>query len=102
MLADCASRDDVGYVISEMISEMNVGHAYYRPGDDEKEPRVTVGLLGCEFARKEGAYQIARFYEGAEWDFDARNPLRQAGIKEGEFLLAVNRVPLDHGSRSLG
>ena len=38
---------------------------------------------------------MTRFYEGAVWDFDARNPLRQAGVNEGDFLLAVNRVPLD-------
>ena len=95
MLADCASREDVGYVISEMISELNVGHAYYRAPRDSSSSRVSVGLLGCEFARKDGAYQIAKFYEGAVWDFDARNPLRQAGISEGEYLLAVNRVPLE-------
>ncbi len=82
------------YVISEMISELNVGHAYYRGGDPGREQRATAGLLGCEFAREQDAYKIAKFYEGAAWDVDARNPLRQAGIKEGEFLLAVNRVPL--------
>jgi tricorn protease len=92
MLEDCASREDVGYVISEMIAELNVGHAYYRSGDPGREQRAGAGLLGCEFAREQDAYKIAKFYEGAAWDIDARNPLRQAGIKEGEFLLAVNRV----------
>ncbi|MBM3495810.1 MAG: hypothetical protein FJX72_16020, partial [Armatimonadetes bacterium] len=29
MLADCATRDDLGYVIGELISELNVGHASY-------------------------------------------------------------------------
>ena len=94
MIDDCASREDVAFVISEMISELNVGHAYYRGGDFQKENRVGGGLLGCEFALDQGAYKIARFYEGAAWDLDARNPLRQAGIKEGEFLLAINRVPV--------
>ena len=94
MLEDCASREDVGYVISEMISELNVGHAYYRGGDPGRDQRPSAGSLGCEFAREQDAYKIAKFYEGAAWDVDARNPLRQAGVKEGEFLLAVNRVPL--------
>ena len=40
MLDDCASREDVGYVISEMISELNVGHAYYFGGGTEQPPRV--------------------------------------------------------------
>ena len=54
-----------------------------------------VGMLGCQFARTDGAYQIATFCEGAAWDCDVRNPLREAGVKEGEFLLAVNRTPMD-------
>jgi len=33
-------------------------------------------------------------FEGAVWDTDARNPLRQAGVKQGEYLLAVNGVPV--------
>ncbi len=95
MLADCTSREDVGFVISEMISELNVGHSYYRPPRGTSTPRTKMGLLGCEFACQDGAYQIAKFYEGAVWDFDARNPLRQAGVNEGDFLLAINRMPLD-------
>jgi len=94
MLEDCASREDVGYVISEMISEMNVGHAYYRGGEGGRGQRPTAGLYGCEFVRDQDAYKISKFYEGAAWDMDARNPLRQAGIQEGEYLLAVNRVPV--------
>lgn len=94
LLVDCTSREDVGYVIAEMISELNVGHAYYRGGDVEKEPRAAAGVLGCEFTREQDAYRISRFYEGAPWDLDARNPLREAGVQEGDFLLAVNRVPV--------
>ena len=33
MLEASANRDDVSYVIGEMISELNVGHAYYGGGD---------------------------------------------------------------------
>jgi len=95
MLADCTSRMDVSYVIGEMISELNVGHAYYRGGDTEKEPRTSVGLLGCEFTRTGGAYRVSRFYAGGPWDVDARNPIRQAGVKVGDYVLAVNRVPVD-------
>ena len=97
MLADCASREDVSYVIREMISELNVGHAYYTGGDVGDEPHQSVGLLGCDFARVDGAYQIARIFEGAAWDGDARGPLSQPGVDvhAGDFLLAVNGVALD-------
>ena len=48
------------YVISEMISELNVGHAYYFGGDVERGPQVSVGMLGCDFELDDGAYRIAR------------------------------------------
>jgi tricorn protease len=94
MLKDCVSRSDVSFVIGEMISEINVGHAYYRGSDSEVGPRSDVGLLGCRFDIHEGAYRIAELYEGAPWDVDARNPLRQVGVKPNEFLLAVNGADL--------
>ena len=34
MLPDAVTRDDVSYIIQELISELNVGHAYYRQGRD--------------------------------------------------------------------
>ncbi len=97
MLDDCASREDLSYVIKEMISELNVGHAYYSGGDVGVEPSAAVGLLGCDFALDQGAYRIARIHEGAPWDADARGPLSQPGldVKAGDYLLAVNGVPLD-------
>ncbi len=98
MLDDCVTRDDVSYVIREMISEINVGHAYYRGGGDgESQPRVSVGMLGAQFELSEGSYRIGRIIEGAAWDADARGPLSQPGVdvKEGDYLLAVNGVPVD-------
>ncbi len=97
MLDDCASREDVGFVIGEMISELNVGHAYYSGGGTEQPPNVSVGMLGCDFELHEGAYRISEIYEGAPWDSDARGPLSQPGvdIEEGDYLLAVNNIPLD-------
>ena len=97
LLPDCVSREDVAYLIREMISELNVGHAYYNPGESEPQPQVSVGLLGCDYELADGAYRIARIYEGAPWDSDARGPLSQPGVnvKAGDWLLAVNGVPLD-------
>ncbi len=98
LLEDCASREDVSYVIGEMISELNVGHAYVRgDGDVEPQPKVSVGLLGADYELHEGAYRIAKIHQGAAWDADARSPLSRPGlnVKQGDYLLAVNGVPVD-------
>lgn len=106
MLKDAASREDVSFIIGEMISELNVGHAYYWGGDTENTPTRPVGLLGVDFelASEESddglahaAYRIKAIYEGAPWDSDARNPLRQYGldVKEGTYILAVNGRKID-------
>ena len=96
MIDDCSSRSDVGFVIGEMISELNVGHAYYRSGgtNESAEDDSNVGLLGCTFVAADGAYKIDTIFEGAEWDSDARNPLRAADVKEGDYILAINDQPL--------
>lgn len=97
MLADCSSRPDVEFVIKEMISEVNVGHAYHGGGDMEEVPRRNVGMLGVDFELERGAYRIAKIYEGAPWDTDARSPLRTGSgeVNEGDYLLAVNGIPVD-------
>ncbi len=97
MLADAASREDLSYIIAEMISELNVGHAYYQGGDTETTPSVNVGLLGCDFVLENGAYRISKIYRGAPWDSDAVGPLSEPGVeaREGHYLLAVNGVDVD-------
>ena len=97
LIDDCASREDLSFVISEMISELNVGHAYYSGGSSESTPSVSVGMLGCDFELVDGAYRITRLCEGGPWDSDARGPLSQPGVdvKVGDYLLAVNDVPID-------
>ncbi len=96
MLDDCASRSDVGFVIGEMISELNVGHSYYRAGEtgEDGPDNDKVGLLGCTFEVADGRYRIGTIFEGAEWDTDARNPLRAVNVKEGQYILEVNGLEL--------
>jgi tricorn protease len=54
-------------------------------------------MLGCDFELHDGAYRISRILEGGPWDLDARGPLSQPGVKvkTGDYLLAVNGVPVD-------
>jgi len=75
MLEDCVSRADVGFVIRELISELNVGHAYYWGDESPTAPRVDVGLLGADFELRDGVYRFRKLYAGGPWDVDQRGPL---------------------------
>jgi tricorn protease len=95
----CVTREDVNYVLGEMVGEISVGHAYMTNiGDVEKPPAaVSTGLLGADFELKGGAYQITKIYEGARWDTNARGPLSQPGVKvkAGDYLIAVDGKRVD-------
>jgi tricorn protease len=75
MLEDCVSRADVGFVIRELISELNVGHAYYWGDELPTAPRVDVGLLGADFELRDGVYRFRKLYAGGPWDVEQRGPL---------------------------
>lgn len=97
LLEDCATREDVNFVLGELISELNASHAYRGGGDVEMPAQVGVGLLGADYALENGAFRIKTILRGASWDAQAKSPLAQPGlkVKEGDYLLAVNRQPLD-------
>jgi tricorn protease len=63
----------------------------------EEGPTTSVGMLGCDYELSDGAYRIAKICQGGVWDADARGPLSQPGVdvKVGDYLLAVNGVPVD-------
>jgi len=96
-LIDAAvTRWDVNFVLGEFMGELNASHTYRGGGDLEKSEERGVGVLGVDWALENGAYRIARIAEGASWDADARSPLRDPGVdvKVGDYVLAVNGVPL--------
>lgn len=105
MLPAVVTREDLNYLISEMISELNVGHAYLQSaGDVEAAPSRSVGMLGVEFApatNDDGtlanAWKIARIVTSASFDSETRSPLAAQGldVSEGDYLLAVNGEPVD-------
>jgi tricorn protease len=97
-------RDDVTYIVGEMIGELNVSHSYYWMWPQDVGPSVSVGLLGCDFnlaedANGDRAWRISNIVRGGEWDSDAMGPLSQPGVdvNEGDFLLAINGIEVDTG-----
>jgi tricorn protease len=99
LLPYVVDREDLNYIIGEMIAELNASHTYVRGGDMDEPERLSVGLLGCDFELDErvSAYRISKIYEGAKWDAEPRSPLRAPGVKasEGDYLVAVNGRPVD-------
>ncbi len=97
LLEDAVTRWDVNFVIGELIGEVNASHTYVGGGDLETAAARRVGLLGVDWEVSQGAYRIARIVPTPEWELEARSPLREPGVdvREGEYVLAVNGIPLD-------
>jgi Uncharacterized protein related to the periplasmic component of the Tol biopolymer transport system len=91
-------RNDLTYLVGELIGELNNGHAYVAGGERPETPRIKLGLLGAEFSRDPTtrAYRIDRILPGENWNKQTRSPLREMGlnIKEGDYLLAINGTPV--------
>lgn len=90
-------RHDLTYIIGEMISEVNCGHAYITSGESPEIPRVKTGLLGAKFSREgsAGAFRIDKVYRGADWNEALRSPLNSQGVKAiaGEYITKINGRP---------
>ncbi len=94
MLKHVAHRSDLNYVISEMISELTVQHAYIEGGDFNIPPRPRVALPGARFGldREAGRYQITKIFAGQNEEEIYRSPLTEVGVavKAGDYVLAIN------------
>ena len=97
LLDDAVTRWDVNFVLGEFIGELNSSHTYRGGGDLEEAPQRSVGMLGVDWEVDHGAYRIKQIVRGGPWDADARSPLDEPGVnvKAGDYVLAVNGVPLD-------
>ena len=93
LLAHVGHRSDLNYVMSEMVAELNVSHAYVSGGDYEAPDRPRAALLGARFALDEdaGRYRFARIFEGQNEEPRYRSPLTEigVGIGEGDYLFAI-------------
>ncbi len=92
------NRNDLNYVIGEMIGELNIGHAYVSGGDKVKPERIKTGLLGAQLTRdKSGFYRVKKILKGQNWNKNMRSPLTELGVnvKEDDYILAVNGEATD-------
>lgn len=89
-----AHRSDLNYVISEMIAELTVQHAYIDGGDFNLPPRARVALPGARFEIDKSAnrYRISKIFEGENEEDIYRSPLMEVGVnaKVGDYILQIN------------
>ena len=91
-------RNDLTYLLGEMIGELNNGHTYVAGGERPETPRIKLGLLGAEVSRDPAtrAYRVDRILPGENWDKHTRSPLTAVGVdvKLGDYILAINGTPV--------
>ena len=93
LLAHVQHRADLTYVIGELISELNAGHAYVGGGDMPAPERIPLGLLGAKISRDASGFdRIDRILRGHNWDAKYRSPLTEIGVnvKAGDFITGIN------------
>lgn len=89
-------RNDLTYLIGEMIGELNVGHAYVGGGERPPVKRIPLGLLGADIRKDpaSGYFRIIKIFRGENWTTTTRSPLTEIGVnaREGDYILAVNGI----------
>ena len=94
LLQYVAHRSDLNYVISEMISELTIQHAYIEGGDFQIPPRPRGGLPGARFEldKQAGRYRISKIFEGENEEDIYRSPLTEIGVNVnvGDYVLAID------------
>ena len=97
-IKDLRSRDQLNWVLSEMVGELCVSHTYIGGGDSGVEPRksspLITGLLGADLAadKNSGLYRFEKIYGPTPYFTEIETPLLRPDInlKEGDYLLAIN------------
>ncbi|KAA3611321.1 MAG: protease [Calditrichaeota bacterium] len=93
LLAYVNHRNDLTYIMGEMVGELNVGHAYVGGGDRTNPKRIKLGLLGAQIKKDaSGYYKITKILNGENWNNRSRSPLTEVGVdvSVGDFIIAVD------------
>ena len=105
------SREDLTYLIGEVIGELSNSHTYVGGGDNADERQlVATGLLGADYGldARSGRYFISKIYTGDNTRHDFTAPLAVPGVdvQVGDYILAVDghdlKAPTDIYSLFVG
>lgn len=94
LVAHVSTREDLNYLMGEMIGELNVGHAYVAGGDLQAPDRSSVALLGARFEAdpESGRYRLAHVFDGHNEEPKYRSPLTEVGVavEAGSYVLSID------------
>jgi len=95
LLPYASCRQDIQYIIGELIGELNTSHTYIYGGDRRRRAdRVNVGMLGVdwEIDKANNRYRFKKIYRVPEWTREILPPLVRPGVQVqgGDYLLQVN------------
>jgi len=104
-LAFLSSREDLNWLLSQMVGELCVGHTYISGGDmgPAAPPGTPVytGLLGADLVADTaaGRYRFERIYGPTEYNLDLQAPLARPDIRlqAGHYLIAIDGQPVKVG-----
>ncbi|MFH8239341.1 S41 family peptidase [Streptomyces sp. NPDC018321] len=93
-----ASPDEFADLLREVLGELGTSHAYVAAARRNEGPahyQRWQGLLGANFACRDGHWVVKRILPGDSSDSRARSPLAGTGIREGAVLTHVDGRPVD-------
>jgi len=98
LLPRISTRTELNELIGQMIGELGTSHTYVWGGDLESAPGIGVGLLGADLEPDPavGALRFVRVLRPEVWETDIAAPLTEAhaGVRDGDYLLAINHRPV--------
>ena len=97
LIPHASCRQDVQFIIGELIGELNTSHTYVYGGDRQRSAKgVSVGMLGVDWKvdKFNKKYQFKKIYRVSDWSRSSTPPLAKTGIKikENDYLLQVNGI----------
>ena len=98
LLDRVASPDEFADLLREVLGELGTSHAYVigaRRNEGPPHYQRAMGLLGANFACRDGRWVLQRILPGESSDSRARSPLAGTGIREGAALTHVDGRRVD-------
>lgn len=97
LLPRIATRSDLSDLLGNLIGELSTSHTYIWGGDVKRPKAVPVGLLGADLVVGDnGYYKVTKIYPPEPSSPASVSPLTlsHAGVKPGEYIVAVNGKPV--------